>query len=82
MKIDADMQEILKSAVIVNGWHVSADTLVPIGKLIAGGYLKAEDDYEGPRLIPTEKARKTALRLKLVRWDKDRAKYTHPELPR
>ena len=77
MKIDADMQEILKSSVIVNGWHVTADTLVPVGKLIAGGYLEADDDYDGPRLRPTEKARKKALKLKLVRWDEERAEYTH-----
>lgn len=77
MKFDDAMRQILRDAVIVNGWHVLASTIVPVGKLIAGGYLTAEDDYEGPRLMPTDKARKTALRLNLVQLDENGG-YTHP----
>lgn len=75
MKMDDGMKEVLASAVIVNGWHVTADTLVAIGKLIEGGYLTAEDDYEGPRLSPTDKARKLAVKLKLVKYREDRGDY-------
>ncbi len=77
MKMDDATRDVLKSAVVVGSWHVTADTLVPIGRLIAGGYLTASDDYEGPRLHPTDKARKMALKLKLAEYNEERGEYTH-----
>lgn len=53
---------VLTDAVQVGSWHVTADTLTPIGWLIQKGYLIAEDDYEGPRLFPTNKGKRYVAR--------------------
>lgn len=65
---DAKSEDELLALVcaISNGWYVSAQNLVFAGKLVEKGLARAEDDCEGPQLVPTEKGIQSALRRKLI----------------
>lgn len=64
MDLTESQIELLLSAVTVGEWYVNAENLVDAGSLVASGYAKAVDAaYEGPQIVPTDKAR-NALRAR------------------
>jgi hypothetical protein len=57
---------ILRNVVEMGSWGVYAEEIPECGDLIRWGLVKAEGDYEGPRMYPTEagKDRMTGLSVR------------------
>lgn len=62
MALSEDAQAILKTVVEYGSWGVYATGIVACAELIKAGYAIADDDYEGPRLLRTEKGLRAGLK--------------------
>ena len=57
------------------GWHVNAENLVKIARLIELGLATARDEYEGPQIFPTDAAIALAVSANLIEKDDEMGGY-------
>lgn len=66
MALSKEAETLLKAVCEMGGWGVLADNIIAAADLLRAGYVRADDDYEGPRLYYTDKGLKAANRRKLI----------------
>ena len=71
MALSTEADSLLATVAEMTSWGCYADSIPAAGELVTAGYIRAEDDYEGPRLIITDKGMKAALRRKLIAMGED-----------